>query len=49
MGPGTIYGSLQRMEDAGLVKELPARTDDDGSRAPAVMWASVLPLRMSTA
>jgi DNA-binding PadR family transcriptional regulator len=21
MGPGTIYGSLQRMEDAGLVKE----------------------------
>lgn len=22
MGPGTIYGSLQRMEDAGLVKEL---------------------------
>ena len=28
MGPGTIYGSLQRMEDAGLVKELSARTDD---------------------
>lgn len=28
MGPGTIYGSLQRMEDAGLVKELPARADD---------------------
>ena len=28
MGPGTIYGSLQRMEEAGLVKELPARTDD---------------------
>ena len=22
MGPGTIYGSLQRMEEAGLVKEL---------------------------
>jgi DNA-binding PadR family transcriptional regulator len=22
MGPGTIYGSLQRMEDAGLVREL---------------------------
>jgi DNA-binding PadR family transcriptional regulator len=21
MGPGTIYGSLQRMEDAGLVRE----------------------------
>jgi DNA-binding PadR family transcriptional regulator len=27
MGPGTIYGSLQRMEEAGLVKEL-SRTDD---------------------
>jgi DNA-binding PadR family transcriptional regulator len=28
MGPGTIYGSLQRMEAAGLVKELAARGDD---------------------
>lgn len=28
MGPGTIYGSLQRMEDAGLVKEIPARAED---------------------
>jgi DNA-binding PadR family transcriptional regulator len=28
MGPGTIYGSLQRMEEAGLVKELPARAND---------------------
>jgi DNA-binding PadR family transcriptional regulator len=28
MGPGTIYGSLQRMEAAGLVKELVSRTDD---------------------
>ena len=28
MDPGTIYGSLQRMEEAGLVKELVARTDD---------------------
>ena len=28
MGPGTIYGSLQRMEEAGLVKELSARSDD---------------------
>lgn len=24
MGPGTIYGSLQRMEEAGLVRELAA-------------------------
>jgi DNA-binding PadR family transcriptional regulator len=24
MGPGTIYGSIQRMEEAGLVKEQPA-------------------------
>jgi DNA-binding PadR family transcriptional regulator len=28
MGPGTIYGSLQRMEEAGLVREQTARTDD---------------------
>jgi DNA-binding PadR family transcriptional regulator len=28
MGPGTIYGSLQRMEAAGLVKELVTRTAD---------------------
>lgn len=28
MGPGTIYGSLQRMEDAGLVKEVAGRTAD---------------------
>jgi DNA-binding PadR family transcriptional regulator len=27
MGPGTIYGSLQRMEDAGLVRELSTRSD----------------------
>jgi DNA-binding PadR family transcriptional regulator len=28
MGPGTIYGSLQRMEEAGLVKEQTSRTDE---------------------
>ena len=28
MGPGTIYGSLQRMEEAGLVRELATRGDD---------------------
>ena len=28
MGPGTIYGSLQRMEEAGLVKESSTRSDD---------------------
>lgn len=28
MGPGTIYGSLQRMEDAGLVKELVSASDE---------------------
>ena len=27
MGPGTIYGSLQRMEEAGMLKELASRTD----------------------
>lgn len=28
MGPGTIYGSLQRMEEGGLVKEAAANGDD---------------------
>jgi DNA-binding PadR family transcriptional regulator len=28
MGPGTIYGSLQRMEDAGLVRELTRAGED---------------------
>jgi DNA-binding PadR family transcriptional regulator len=28
MGPGTIYGSLQRMEEAGLVREIAAPADD---------------------
>jgi DNA-binding PadR family transcriptional regulator len=28
MGPGTIYGSLQRMEAAGLVKEVSGAADD---------------------
>ena len=28
MGPGTIYGSLLRMEEAGLVREIAARADD---------------------
>jgi DNA-binding PadR family transcriptional regulator len=28
MGPGTVYGTLERLEAAGLVRELPAaRTD----------------------
>jgi DNA-binding PadR family transcriptional regulator len=28
MGPGTIYGSLQRMEEAGLIREHAARSDE---------------------
>jgi DNA-binding PadR family transcriptional regulator len=28
MGPGTIYGSIQRMEDAGLLRELASRPGD---------------------
>ena len=28
MGPGTIYGSLQRMEAAGLVKEIAGGAND---------------------
>jgi DNA-binding PadR family transcriptional regulator len=35
MGPGTIYGSIQRMEDAGLVREVAATSlqgNSDGRR-----------------
>lgn len=35
MGPGTIYGSLQRMERDGLVAE--AEDPDDDRRKPFVM------------
>ena len=28
MGPGTIYGSLQRMEEAGLVREISPGSHD---------------------
>jgi DNA-binding PadR family transcriptional regulator len=28
MGPGTIYGSIQRMEEAGLLRELATCSDD---------------------
>lgn len=32
MGPGTIYGSLQRMEEAGLVAEVRAGAAEAGER-----------------
>ena len=32
MGPGTIYGSLQRMEEAGLVAEVPSPAGSEGER-----------------
>jgi DNA-binding PadR family transcriptional regulator len=28
MGPGTIYGTIERLEANGLVRELPATRDD---------------------
>lgn len=37
MGPGTIYGSLQRMERDGLVEEAP--DSDDDRRKPFAMTA----------
>ena len=32
MGPGTLYGSIQRMIDAGLIDEAARRTADDDER-----------------
>jgi DNA-binding PadR family transcriptional regulator len=32
MGPGTLYGSIQRMIDASLIEESSRRSDDDDRR-----------------
>ena len=32
MGPGTLYGSIQRMIDAGLIEEFSRRSSDDDDR-----------------
>jgi DNA-binding PadR family transcriptional regulator len=32
MGPGTLYGSIQRMLAAGLLEEAPRRAEDDERR-----------------
>jgi DNA-binding PadR family transcriptional regulator len=32
MGPGTLYGSIQRMIDASLIEESSRRSDEDDSR-----------------
>lgn len=32
MGPGTLYGSIQRLLDAGLIEERRPRPDDDERR-----------------
>jgi DNA-binding PadR family transcriptional regulator len=32
MGPGTLYGSIQRLLDAGLIEERRARANDDERR-----------------
>jgi DNA-binding PadR family transcriptional regulator len=33
LGPGTLYGSLQRMVDAGLIRESAAPADAEGAHA----------------
>jgi DNA-binding PadR family transcriptional regulator len=33
MGPGTLYGSLQRLQDAGLIAEAAPPADADGAHA----------------
>ena len=32
MGPGTLYGSIQRMIDSGLIEEASAKRADDDER-----------------
>jgi DNA-binding PadR family transcriptional regulator len=33
LGPGTLYGSLQRMTDAGLIREVASPAEAEGSHA----------------
>jgi DNA-binding PadR family transcriptional regulator len=33
LGPGTLYGSLQRLEDAGLIEEVEPPADAEGAHA----------------
>jgi DNA-binding PadR family transcriptional regulator len=32
MGPATVYGTLQRLTDIGLVEEVPASAESDGNK-----------------
>lgn len=33
LGPGTLYGSLQRLVEAGLIEEVPAPAESEGAHA----------------
>ena len=43
MGPGTLYGSLQRMQDAGLIEETP-NPGDEGLHAGRRRYYKMTPL-----
>ena len=32
LGPGTLYGTIKRLLEAGLIEELPEREDEDNER-----------------
>jgi DNA-binding PadR family transcriptional regulator len=49
MGPGTLYGSIQRMLDASLIEERPAPGDEDERRRyyrPTAFGRRVLSLEL---
>lgn len=43
MGPGTLYGSLQRMQESGLIEET-ANPGDEGLHAPRRRYYRMTPL-----
>jgi len=44
MGPGTLYGSLQRMLEAGLIREAPTPDDARGGHSGRRRYYALTPL-----
>lgn len=44
MGPGTLYGSLQRMRDDDLIREAPPPEDEEGVHADRRRYYELTPL-----
>src|SRR5688500_17785653 len=47
LGPGTLYGSLQRMVESGLIREASPPRDVEGSHAERRRYYQITPLGRS--